>query len=191
MQMHLVGPPVVGETGDPLERFYTPDTLAAACLDRLPDLPDLPVGATVLEPSCGGGAFVRAARKRWPGVRVLGFDLDPEAPGLRMVDEHVVGDFLERTPAGVDLVFGNPPFGPALRHVEHALQVAERVAFLLPLGRIEGGGDWGPWLDRHPPEAVHPIAGRPWPRSVRGCGFWIWGPEPGAYTIHPRITDWR
>ena len=45
-----------GGERDKLDRYYTPDNVARACTARL----TIPDGATVLEPSVGGGAFVRA-----------------------------------------------------------------------------------------------------------------------------------
>lgn len=181
---------------DELERFYTPDRLAALCLERVQASRRWPTDqrrvARVVEPSCGGGAFVRAARERWPFATVNGFDVDPEAVGLELADDGQAVDFLEVEPGECDVVVGNPPFGPALEHVRRALAWQPyAVAFILPLARLEGTKGWGAFLDEHPPEAVHPIAGRPWPDVVRGCGLWVWHTTPGAFRIMPRITGWK
>jgi predicted RNA methylase len=112
-QTSLFGRAGVGQTRDPLDRFFTPLPLARvicqALRDRLQLSPRL-----VLEPSVGGGNFVRAARETWPGCYVFGVDIDPEAEGLELCDEHMVADWLEfgpgMTPASFDLSLGNPPF---------------------------------------------------------------------------------
>ena len=59
---------------DPLDRYYTPNGLART----LTGLLEIDPPRIVVEPSCGPGAFIRAARARWPGALVLGVDLDPD-----------------------------------------------------------------------------------------------------------------
>jgi hypothetical protein len=65
---------------DPLDRYYTDDRLALACINWLFDRFNEP--AAVLEPCAGGGAFGRAARRAMPETIVRGCDIDPDAaPG--------------------------------------------------------------------------------------------------------------
>lgn len=187
---------------DPLERCYTPDALAQACVDLLPEFDewrasgawtvgedgsivskyDRPHGwsrrrpLNVLEPSVGGGAFVRALHRRWPELRpsVRGVDQDRGAAGLRDCFSPVVGDFLALdfdVKWKTDLVIGNPPFSSAEKHVERALMYSPIVAFVLPLA-ILGVKKWQPYLDDL--YEVHPIVGRPWPKRVRETAFFIW-----------------
>lgn len=188
----LLGGAAHGEARDDLDRFYTTDRLARMCLERM--LVDVPPGGMVLEPSCGGGAFVRAASWRWPGVDVVALDVDPDADGFRFAEHGRVADFLTERPRElVSVVVGNPPFAGesrGLEHVRRALMWGDVVGFILPIARAEGTGGWGEFLDEHPPVAVHPIAGRPW-NVVRGCAFWVWHRQPGAYRWHQRITGWR
>jgi len=61
-----------------LDAYYTPDALAAACVARC----GIGMYAGVVEPSVGGGAWVRALRAGVLGVHVTGIDIDPEAAGL-------------------------------------------------------------------------------------------------------------
>jgi hypothetical protein len=66
---------------DPLDRYYTPDALARACLAALLADEGLPPG-TLLEPCAGGGAFGRAALRAGVSL-VRGCDVDPAAdPGF-------------------------------------------------------------------------------------------------------------
>lgn len=93
-----------------LDRYYTPLD-AARALVRTLDLEDV---HRVVEPSVGGGAFIRALAMAAPDRRLhtVGVDLDPAAEGFRYVDTAIAGDWL-RIDVGEapDLVVGNPPFG--------------------------------------------------------------------------------
>jgi hypothetical protein len=157
-------PPANHQPRDVLDRYYTPDPLAVACVAAL----DIPPPRLVLEPSLGGGAYARAVRARWGGVLLHGIDLDPEAPGLSSVDTHWIGDFVEHAwaPQSFGLVIGNPPYKHAEAHVRAALDLAPRVAFLLRLGFLAGQGRSELWR-AHPPAAVHVLSKRP---SFTGSG---------------------
>lgn len=139
----------------PLDAYYTPDDVALACVQALPDLG----GAFVLEPSVGGGAFARAVRACNPSALIVGNDINPDAPGFADCDSARVGGF---TTCGLsaDWVIGNPPYGDAEEHVRHALTLAPNVAFLLRLAFLEGQKRGALW-DAHPPAEVHVLRKRP------------------------------
>jgi hypothetical protein len=172
---------------DELDRYYTPDAVADACVGVL----DLRGVRFVLEPSVGHGAWVRAIRSRLPDAEVLTCDLDPEA--RHEGDRHEVADFLTVAPPDVDLIVGNPPFSEALAHVEHALTLAPAVGFLLRLAFLEGQNRAAFWR-AHPAYEVHVLTQRP---SFTGggtdsaaYGFFVWlrgfrGPT------HQHHLDWR
>lgn len=132
------------ETGRRLhDAYYTPDALALAAVHEL----DLPQTGTVLEPSVGGGAWVRAIREWRPQLVTIGCDVQASAAGLREVHHPRVIDFLElnarklRNVADVgcvDWVIGNPPFKDAQAHVEHALSLGMHVAMLLRVAFLAG-----------------------------------------------------
>lgn len=140
---------------DPLDRDYTPRSLAAACVrivaaDWLAHAGQAP--RLVVEPSVGGGAFAAPICAAWPIARVVGVDLDFRAKGLREPGvEGIVGDFLRigrsafhtRTSMDApDVVVGNPPFSSAEAFVRHALDLAApggMVALILRLGFLESG----------------------------------------------------
>lgn len=126
---------------DPLDRYYTPPAVAACVVAAFAPLLPLPLDeATALEPSAGGGAFVRALVAA--GALVDALDVDPSAacPGVRR------SSFLASGPPGplapYDLVAGNPPFALADQFVAHALTVAPSVAFLLPVSYLGGRDRW-------------------------------------------------
>jgi len=150
-----------------LDAYYTPDDVAARCVASLPDdALDLRV-RWAMEPSVGGGAFVRALRGRAPDVQVFGVDLDPRAAGLIACDMCTAEDFAHLT---IDdsvprpwLVLGNPPYGAAEAHIRRALEVVQKggyVGFLLRLAMLESEKRRPLWRD-HPPFAVHVLTRRP------------------------------
>lgn len=227
-------PSTAGETGDPLERFYTPLSLAVACVERIaPRLARMAALARrrghvleVLEPSVGDAAFVLAVRA-WAAatntpIVVRGVDVDPAAAGLELVDHAHVRDFATVLPTDwgrpTRVVLGNPPFSVAAEHLSAARELAELVAFILPLSTEEGCRDWAGIVDVWPWSERWAIRGRPWTQQVRGCGWFVsdaWSPthpsdldrippherdaaiaagglelQAGTVVRHPRI-DWR
>ena len=111
------------------DAFFTPDNVALACVEdfykELPQYKD----NEIVEPSAGGGAFLRAFEKL--GLSYEAYDLDPQAENI------VQADYLT---TDLDLtgkvVLGNPPYG-RLNKLSKAFikrsfeQGAEAVGFLL------------------------------------------------------------
>lgn len=143
----------------PLDAYYTPDDVALACVRTLPDLG----GAFVLEPSVGGGAFVRAIRSVSIPIVIAGIDVNPDAPGFGWCDEVFHGGFVGwsdpwgRSP---DWIIGNPPYSEAEPHVRRALSLAPNVAMLLRLAFLESEKRRTLWA-KHPPASVHVLSRRP------------------------------
>lgn len=182
-----------GTERDKLDRYYTSDTDAAACVACL----TLPNGARVVEPSVGGGAFARAVYGATGGrAHILGIDIDPDADGLHLCDEMRMGDFdrisEDLTEWDADIVLGNPPYTDAIEHVRAGLRIAPRVAFLLRLNLLGSIRRAQFWVET-PLAAVHVLTRRP---SFTGggtdatdYGFFVWdkahqGP-PGIFWIAP------
>lgn len=175
-------PDGLGPVGDPLGQVYTPIPLADAVVRALKIGPP----EVVVEPSVGGGSFVRAVRARWPSVVVHGVDINPEAAGFPLCDRHTAGDWptvarywsrLGNRP--VDLVVGNPPFGQAvgldvtIAHVLAALDLAPIVALVLPLPYLCGAEFDRVWQHQRPAR-VHRVIGRPWPTRLREVAVFEW-----------------
>lgn len=130
----LVGQVLQGGASVTLNRydFYpTPDDVISRALDSLAEVDYTP--ETILEPSCGTGAWLTEVNLRWPNARV---DVVERNPLNRVVLRgnprvNLVGDdFLAYDPsAGYDLIIGNPPFGDDtnklawVRHLEHAMEM--------------------------------------------------------------------
>lgn len=168
------------------DAYYTPDDLALACVCTLPRLD----GLRCVEPSAGGGAYIRAMRAHGCSDP-LGIDIDPNAAATREC-ELVWSDFLDWQSIGpVDWIIGNPPFRGAEEHIRHALSIARcGVAFLLRLAFLEGQARALFWA-AHPPESVHVLSKRP---SFTGggtdsaaYGWFVWRKDVDAFV--PRL-DW-
>lgn len=113
-------------------QFDTPEELA----DRMAGLAGIAPGMKVLEPSCGIGRLVVAARKR--GGNVWGYEIDPKR-AAKCVDLFpsgglVIGvDFMGIAPNCVfDVVLMNPPF---TRRADIA-HVLKALSFLKPGGSL-------------------------------------------------------
>lgn len=193
------------DTGrDEHDRYYTPRYIAETFVRWL----RVPPGAAVLEPSVGGGAWIRALRDGGHHGHVTGVDIDPHAAGLDMVDTQIRGDFVQaRTGDGYDLCLGNPPFGVAGPHLAVALKRARIVAWLLRSTFIEPttselGGRFPrrDLLREHPPWAVWM-----WPERIRfggakgsdsvlhGLHIWVPGHTGDTWTTtmcRPDVAGW-
>lgn len=168
-----------------LDAYYTPPALARACLATLVE--DI-AGARVLEPSCGGGAFVAAARELGP-LAIIGSDIDPAAPGLALCDEAIVGDFLTLPERCVDVAVGNPPYRGAEDHIERAIGMAPVVGMLVRMMLLAGQKRAAFW-DTNPPAVVWVIRERP---SFTGGGMdacdYMWCVWRADY-IGPPVMGW-
>lgn len=121
-----------------LDQFFTSDDVALKCLEEFMKLAsqlgysDLKA-VHFLEPSAGGGAFLRALDDKNLGW--TGWDIDPQAKGV------IENDFLRgenpALPNREIITIGNPPFGKrarlAIDFINRALEISETVAFIVPL----------------------------------------------------------
>ena len=139
------------------DAYFTPDDVAARCVATL----DLSGANLILEPSVGGGAFVRAIRRAMvPGAVIIGCDIDANPPGADECDSWHRADFATEHFVCVDWVIGNPPYSHAEAHVRHALTLAPRCAFLLRLAFLESEKR-APFWREHPAAAVYVLSKRP------------------------------
>ena len=121
-----------------LDQFFTSDDVALECLEDLIKIaPQIGYSdlKTVyfLEPSAGGGSFLRALEQK--NLDKTGWDIDPQTVGV------VKNDFLNgenpTLPNREIITIGNPPFGKraklAIDFINRALEMSETVAFIVPL----------------------------------------------------------
>lgn len=155
-----VKPPDAKPVGQYRDRgaYFTPDNLALRICRSLQELGIAP--CNILEPGCGGGAFLRAAAMVWPEAQLLGIDLVPCCTGPGEVR---TADFYDRTDGGpFDLILGNPPFKLAESFIKRALGLVPdggHVAFLLraalAAGRRKG------LYEHHPLRHIEFVVPRP------------------------------
>jgi hypothetical protein len=178
-----------GETGRK-ERgaFYTPDGLALAICRSLRDRLGI-APRTVLEPGCGGGAFLRAADSIWPESSLEGIDLLPACSGPGLVSKMNVFDWSEP----VDLIVGNPDYSKAEETVRHCLPLLNDggcLAFLLRLAFL-AGQKRADLYERYPLYALQPIAGRPsftdGGTDSSEYGLFVWKRSGGRLPILPPL----
>ena len=117
-------------------QYFTPVDLISFVLGLCPD-PD----GLVLDPACGSGRFLLAARARW-GCAVRGFETDRAAlaAARAQVEGEIVGeDFLSAPGRGdVSLIVGNPPYVRRLgaKRDLYVDFVERAAAHLRPGGRL-------------------------------------------------------
>lgn len=152
----------MGESKQELAQYFTPRAVAAFAIDALVALGAGAGTPRVIDPACGEGVFLRAARQRFPRAELWGCDLDAalvdawRARGLvEPAAWMLVQDGLHDAPrhgltsGAFDLVVGNPPYGfgvprPSGRERIEALFLKRFVELARP----------GGWLAAVVPEGV-------------------------------------
>lgn len=141
--------------------YYTPDALALAICGSLVGSCGIAAERSILEPGCGGGAFLRAASRTWPGAGLRGIDLVPACEGPGIIEQRdLFGVQLWRE---YSLVLGNPDFGRAEEIVRHCLDLRApggHLAFLLRLNFL-GSKSRADLYREHPLRYFQPVSGRP------------------------------
>lgn len=141
---------------DSLDRFYTSEVTAKECFNEALFFLEQKDWDRIIEPSCGGGAFLNLMIDRFKGTDAIGFDLDPSCVGVKelgakclnwfdYVDEYKPSgdDMMNHVMFGYELpsrnvaVIGNPPFGKrndlSRRFIEHSIYSgATLIAMILP-----------------------------------------------------------
>ena len=195
--------PRTGADRDPdgLDRNNTPLATARRLLPLV--LPDGAPGLRVLEPHVGGGAFVTAAREVWPGCRVHGLDVDPDAAGLALCDISAVSDWRTYPPWLANVLVGNPPYRDAHDHISLVIDAVTRGtvqhAALLLRSTVLTSGWWSQITagsGREPAELVlivgrlafggPAMAGKPASSDAAGSVWVIW--RHGH--VGPCVTRW-
>lgn len=146
------------------DAYMTPDALALAICVRLCRLVERP--QSVIEPSAGGGAFVRAVASTWRSATIRAVDIRPEceeAAGAVVFDCCDWPEYAQKMGLAADLIVGNPPYADALGHAEAALRALRPggvLAFLLRQSFLSSQRRLPFWRE-HPLYAFAPIVPRP------------------------------
>lgn len=116
-----------------LDQFYTKDEVALKLCEIIKaKLKDKLKSYIFLEPSAGGGAFLKALNKSFENNEIIALDLEPKAQNIEQCDF-----FSYYTNAQKIFTIGNPPFGKradlAIRFFNHASIFSDYIAFIVPL----------------------------------------------------------
>lgn len=124
-----------------LDQFYTKDSVASDCFRDLLNILTSESGydlsiTTFLEPSAGGGAFIRAIEE-FGFKNVYACDIEPNGHLIQKRD-FLNDDLSDELPTHENVVVvGNPPFGRRARmaaeFINKGFKYADTVAFILPL----------------------------------------------------------
>jgi type I restriction-modification system DNA methylase subunit len=132
----------------PLERYYTPPEIAA----RLVSLVEPSAYASIIEPSAGDGAILKALKSCGTALPpVYAYDIAPAADGIEMMNwiepknAHGTPRKSMYIPAAQKaqrwhhaLIVGNPPFSKAEQFIRESL-FADTIAFILPKSFMKSG----------------------------------------------------
>lgn len=149
------------------DRYYTPAWVVRQCFQyatfgSLESIIDRP--QRILDPGAGRGAFVDAARAKYPNAIITAQDLDPGVgPWPSATISNCAQNFLEWNTdkaQSFDLVVGNPPYKLAQKFLEHSLRMSRYVVFLLRVGFLCSARRYH-FLQAHPPLAVYLLPNRP------------------------------
>lgn len=116
-----------------LDKYYTPDNVVNYVATKAKEISGDDFDY-VIEPSAGGGAFVKAIESTFKNGKKVYLDLQPTSDGI------VQQDYLEYVPPeGKCLVIGNPPFGTrntlSVRFFKKSLY-AEYIVFIQPVSQL-------------------------------------------------------
>jgi hypothetical protein len=204
---------------DALERWYTPQDMAALCwrwllrsgllVDKMPSC----AGASlrVLEPCVGGGAWVHGLEAASPaalGLRRFWTVCDVDSEALSVLDlggltyEAIYGDITgpKIRAHSFDVAISNPPNSKALEVIQACMAVVDHggvVAMLMPASWMAARRR-REWLRLNPPRVV---ALAPWRPSFGGPAAEVQGTGDGSptqeYALHvwvvgdPSGVEWR
>lgn len=129
-----------------MDKFYTKSHIAEKCITHLKDFYDLTDFNSIIEPSCGSGAFL----KHLPDNKTIGIDTKPELDfpynNILTMDyfnywpeqsNNLYNTFLKLNKRESILVIGNPPFGRsnklAVDFFNHSAIFAKTIAMILPM----------------------------------------------------------
>ena len=154
------------------DAYYTPDLHARALVRWLSQ--HVYAGQDpqrILEPSVGGGAWLRACRDQWPEAHLRAADINSDAAGLSLADRARVGDFMALDLESADLIVGNPPYGDEdldraaararlVAWIDRSRELAPVVGYLMR-STFLGAMDRLEWWQRRPPTDVIVVLPRP------------------------------
>lgn len=179
--------------GGKYDQIFTPEPMALAVCKLLAKWYK---PAVLLEPHVGDGSIVKAMRETWPGVKILGLDIDPDSKGLALCDKSKVGNFLTLPVKDLgpnSLAIENPPFSKttAIDHIERSLEWANTAACIIPAD-VVARRPWNAFWKEHG-AVVYRIDGRGFGASTREVALYLFQRGlTGQVTFDgSEIIEWR
>jgi len=121
---------VKGLKRDPIDKFYTKDTIVNICIDLIKNFINIEKNDLIIEPSAGNGAFIKSIKNLSKNYKF--YDIAPENK------EIIKQDFLllENPINNKVHIIGNPPFGRqssmAIKFIKKSCEFANSISFILP-----------------------------------------------------------
>ncbi len=123
-----------GLSRDTIDKFYTCDKSVQLCIKALSCALDISKDDVCIEPSAGGGAFVKCIKDIFNNYAF--YDIKPDH------EEIIAQNFLEldtnlfQNKYGKIHILGNPPFGRqsslAIKFIKYSANFADTISFILP-----------------------------------------------------------
>jgi hypothetical protein len=111
------------------DQFYTKETVAKKCIDKIIETIPESTNYLWIEPSAGNGAFFNNIH-----FTKIGMDIEPHGSNIEK-DDYLTWKLKTDKDADI-IVFGNPPFGRqsslAKSFISKSCQFAKVIAFILP-----------------------------------------------------------
>jgi len=121
---------VKGLKRDPIDKFYTKDTIVNICIDLIKNFINIEKNDLIIEPSAGNGAFIKSIKNLSKNYKF--YDIAPENK------EIIKQDFLllENPINNKVHIIGNPPVGRqssmAIKFIKKSCEFANSISFILP-----------------------------------------------------------
>lgn len=114
------------------DKFYTKDSVSLHCVNLFKSVIDSSSYNGFIEPSSGGGSFIRAIEMEFPQKTIVAYDIKPEHETAIQKSWFEVNENLCEK-----VVIGNPPFGSRNKlskdFIKHAIHLGGKtIAFILP-----------------------------------------------------------
>lgn len=160
------------------DQFYTKDEVAKECVALIKKTADLSADTLWIEPSAGGGAFLRGLDST---DHFVAYDIEPRSNYV--IPANFLTIHLE-TDLPNTVVFGNPPFGHAanlaVTFFNYSTNFADTIAFIVPRSfkkdSVQARLNLQYWLMAEmdiPRNSFFTAPGQPYD-NVQQCIFQVW-----------------
>lgn len=140
---------------------------------------------TILEPSVGGGAFIRAVGN---AKRIVGYDIAPKLKGRNIHKRNFLSVNATKFNPRTTMCLGNPPYGAqgklARMFINKCAEMSEHILMILPISFVKGLRNTSKnlhlqWWIRMPLDIWSNEKGNPVKRTIRTAAIYLkWEKTP-------------